>query len=56
MKQRNISREKLKTAYADLPVKEAAKSLGVSVVVFYRLIDEAGIERKRTITHYEIVD
>ncbi len=46
MKRKPISRDELRSLYNDCTVKEAADQLNLTLTGFYRLIDDAGIERK----------
>ena len=56
MKTRTISYAELKKAYDTLSVKEAAAKFGIGIVALYKLLDQAGIERKNNTVKFKIVD
>ena len=46
MKHKTVSKKELEEAYRTMTVRGAAKKFGVTLVVFYELIDSAEIPRK----------
>lgn len=48
MRTLTISKEDLQKIYESKSTKEALLELGISHSTYYRLLDEAGIPRKRT--------
>lgn len=56
MIKKTISRAALLEAYQSMTVEDAAKNFGLSIVAFYRALDEAGIKRKNKRFKFEIVD
>jgi len=46
MKHKTISRAELERIYNEMNVKDACRFLGVTMYMFYKSIDDAGIARK----------
>ena len=56
IKKKTVSRAELQEKYDTLSVRAAAKHFGISVVQFYKLLDQAEIKRKMPRTLFNIVD
>ncbi len=48
MKTRQITKDELKRLYSTMTVREVAEHLGIHTATLYKLLDQAGIERKNS--------
>jgi hypothetical protein len=47
MIRKQVTRDELERLYQTMTVREACEELGTNMYTFYKLIDEAGIPRRR---------